>query len=389
MLACSDGAVTKVDWAVLAAVAVFAMLGWRSGFIGGAMSLLGFVLGAMGAAWVTPLLLPAGEQSPYAPLLALLGAAVGGALLASFFERIGSGIRRALPIPFIGAADRGLGSLLGGAVGIGIVWLLAIVLVQLPGAESLRSGMRASRLIQALGTVMPPTSEIVGIVGRFDPLPVVGGVSPSTLSKPRAEVLGRPAITAARDSVVRVRASSCGFGIEGSGWVAADGLVVTNAHVVAGDPSPVIELRGEGFGTNSKVVVFDRRNDIAVLSVPGFPARPLRLAEASPGSQGAVLGYPLNGGYSANEITVGRTLAVLGEDAYAKGPIQRTVVVLRGLVRPGNSGGPVVDQAGRSVGTVYGKTDNGGGFAVPSAVVRSDLERARSGRVDPVGPCSR
>ena len=380
---------TTVDWVVLAVIGIFALLGWRSGFIGGAMSLLGFALGAMAAAWSAPLLLPAGDKSPYAPLLALLGAAVGGAFLASLFERVGTGIRRALPVPFIGSADRGFGALLGGVVGVGVVWLLAIVLVQLPGAESLRSEMRSSRVIQALGTVMPPTSEIVGIVGRFDPLPVVGGVSPSTLSRPQARVLGVPGVVRAQRSVVRVRASSCGFGIEGSGWVAAPGLVVTNAHVVAGDARPVVEPHGEGFGIDSDVVTFDRRNDLAVLRVPGLRSEPLQIAQAEAGADGAVLGYPLNGGYRANEITIGRTLTVLGEDAYAAGPIERTVVVLRGLVRPGNSGGPVVDRMGRSVGTVYGKTDTGGGFAVPSSTTLTDLERARSGRVDPVGPCSR
>jgi len=380
---------TTVDWVILGIVAVSAWVGLRSGFIGGLMSLIGFAGGALAAAWLAPLLLPDGRESAYAPMVALFGAAIGGSVFASLLERVGVSIRKLLPIPFLGTADSLVGAGLGAVIGIGVIWLGAIVIVQLPGAEAARTQLRQSSLIQAFGAVMPPTAEVLGVVGRFDPLPVVGGASGVGLSAPDRAVVAMPQVRSARDSVVRIRAESCGFAVEGSGWVASPELVVTNAHVVAGDPEPSVEPRGKGLGLDARVVVFDRVNDIAVLRVRSLRLAGLLTEDPRSGSFGAVLGYPLNAGFDATPVTVGRTVAVLGDDAYGSGPIGRTVVALRGLVRPGNSGGPVVDSRGQAVATVYGKTDAGGGFAVPIQVSRRAVARAISGASDPVGPCTR
>ena len=380
---------TTVDWLVLGIVALSAWVGLRSGLIGGLMSLVGFAGGALAAAWIAPLLLPGGRGSAYAPMIALFGAAIGGALFASVLDGVGVKIRKLLPIPFLGTADRFLGACLGAVVGVGVVWLAAIVFVQLPGAEAARAELRRSSLIQTLGAVMPPTAEVLGVVGRFDPLPVVGGAAGIGLSAPNRAVLVLPQVQAARASVVRVRAESCGFAVEGSGWVATPGLVVTNAHVVAGDSNPSVEPRGKGLGLDANVVVFDRVNDIAVLKVRSLRLPGLPTDSPKSGNPGAVLGYPLNGGFDARPVTVGATVAVLGGDAYGNGPLQRTVLALRGLVRPGNSGGPVINKRGEVVGTVYGKTDAGGGFAVPIEVSRRAVARATYGASDPVGPCTR
>jgi S1-C subfamily serine protease len=166
-------------------------------------------------------------------------------------------------------------------------------------------------------------------------------------------------------------------------------LVVTNAHVVAGDSGPSVEPGGKGLGLNSKVVVFDRVNDLAVLRVGSLRLPGLLTENPQAGGAGAVLGYPLNGGFDASPVTVGRTVAVLGDDAYGNGPLERIVLALRGVVRPGNSGGPVIDGRGEVMGTVYGKTDADGGFAVPVSVSRRAVARAISGASDPVGPCTR
>ena len=380
---------TTVDWVVLGIIVVSAWVGLRSGFIGGLMALVGFAGGAFAAAWLAPQLLPAGRESAYAPLFALCGAAIGGAVFSSLLERVGSSIRKLLPIPFLGKADRFFGAGLGAVVGVGVVWLGAIVIVALPGAEAARTQLRRSPLIQALGAVMPPTAEVLGVVGRFDPLPVVGGAAGIGLSAPDREVLALPQVRSASGSVVRIRAESCGFAVEGSGWVASPGLVVTNAHVVAGDPEPSVEPRGKGLGLDARVVVFDRVNDLAVLSVRGLRLPGILTSAPQSGSAGAVLGYPLNGGFNASPVTVGRTVAVLGDDAYGNGPVGRTVVALRGLVRPGNSGGPVINNHGEAVATVYGKTDRGGGFAVPIEVSRKAVARAIYGASDPMGPCTR
>ena len=149
--------------------------------------------------------------------------------------------------------------------------------------------------------------------------------------------------------------TACGLGIEGSGWVAAPGLVVTNAHVVAGETDTVVQIGGVAPGLPARVVVFDPHDDIAVLRVPG----PQRAAPSSwrptPGRAraAAILGYPLDGPFDAEPGRLGQTQVVNTEDAYGNGPVQRSITSLRGRVRPGNSGGPMVDAGGRVVATVF------------------------------------
>ena len=376
-----------VDWLAIALVLLFAWLGLRSGFLTGLLSLVGFVAGAAASARLAPELLPDGRQSPFAAPLTLLGAVVGGIVLALILERLGAGVKAALPLPLLGLLDRGLGALLGAITGVAAVWLVVLIAVQLPAPPSVTRELRRSPLLKALGTVMPPADEVLGVIARFDPLPVVGGPSPALLPAPSANAVG----SGPGASVVRIRAWSCGLALEGSGWVGAPGLVVTNAHVVAGDGNPLVEPRGVGPGLDGRVVVFDRRNDIAVIAVDGLGLAPLASGEAGIGSQGAVLGFPLDGGFRSSPVTVGRTVGVLGDDAYGEGPVSRQVQALRGLVRPGNSGGPVVDRRGLVVGTVYGRTAGTrprGGFAVPPSVVANALQRAESGASDPTGPCS-
>ena len=118
---------------------------------------------------------------------------------------------------------------------------------------------------------------------------------------------------------MRVIGYACGLGIEGSGWVAAPGLVVTNAHVVAGIDTPHVD-RNDGVLLDARVVSFDRINDIAVLRVAGLTARPLRLADAVEGTPGGLLGYPGNGPYTETAVRVGRVVQIVGRDAYGTLP---------------------------------------------------------------------
>jgi S1-C subfamily serine protease len=168
--------------------------------------------------------------------------------------------------------------------------------------------------------------------------------------------------------------------------------VVTNAHVVAGEEDTVVQLRGEGDRLDADAVVFDTRNDIAILRVDGLDAPALPVAdEAAEGRAAAVLGFPENGPYDVRAARLGETREVLTQDAYGSGPITRGVVVFRGLVRSGNSGGPLVDGRGQVVGTVFAsavRSGPEGGYAVPNDIVRQHLGRAGGDRVG-TGPCTR
>jgi S1-C subfamily serine protease len=169
--------------------------------------------------------------------------------------------------------------------------------------------------------------------------------------------------------------------------VAAPGLVVTNAHVVAGEDDTTVTTQG-GASFEATPVHYDPENDLAVLRVDAdLPALPV-VPEPQSGASAAVLGYPENGPYSVAPARLGETRETIGEDSYGQGPVRRPIASLRGTVRSGNSGGPIVDTRGRVLGTVFAATTTGapGGFAVPNEVVESALGEAGSS-VD-TGPCA-
>jgi S1-C subfamily serine protease len=198
-------------------------------------------------------------------------------------------------------------------------------------------------------------------------------------------------VRAAAASVVRVLGTACGLGIEGSGWVAAPGLVVTNAHVVAGETDTTIQVNGNPPELTTELVDFDPHDDLAVLRVQGLNERALPLA-ASPaaGTAAGIIGYPLDGPLNIQPGRIGQAEVASTQDAYGNGPVQRSILPLRGIVRPGNSGGPLIDAAGDVVGTVFASltgssTGSGGdGLAVPNSLVRAQLARAVARR-EPVG----
>lgn len=380
---------TTLDVIIVAFVAVFALAGFRRGFLVGALALAGFAAGAAIGARVGPLILPQGSHSPYAPLFGLAGALLVGGLLASGLERLGLLLRRGLRLPGLGALDGILGAVLSAALALGLAWLAGAVVLQTPALRDLRGDVQRSVLLRELNGVLPPSGPLLNALARFDPLPTVTG-SVADVAPPSRRALATPGAREAVPSVVRVLGTACGLGIEGSGWVAAPGLVVTNAHVVAGEQDTIVQERGTGSELPAQLVGFDVRNDVAVLRVAGLDAPPLSLAvDPAAGTGGAILGFPLNGPFDAQAARIGATREVVSEDAYGRGPVNRTVTPLRGRVRSGNSGGPVVDTDGRVLTTVFAATTSGrpAGFGVANAIVRDALAAARGGSAVSSGGC--
>ena len=372
---------TGLDWAIVAFTVLLAIYGYLQGFIVGAMSLVGFAVGAFVGTRLAPLLLSEGSRSPYAPLLGLLGAILVGGVLASGFEGLGGRVRAALRLPGLRAVDGLLGAGLTACVALGIAWIIGAVALQSSASPPLRSDIERSAILTELDQILPPSGPILDALGRFDPLPSVRGPA-ADVAAPNRRILSAAGVAAATRSVVRVFGTACGLGVEGSGWVAAPDLVVTNAHVVAGETDTAIQVGGVGPSRGAAVVSFDVHNDIAVLRVSGLGLPALALtANPRSGTAGAILGYPLDGALDAEAGRIGQTEGVNTEDAYGQGHVLRTITALRGNVRPGNSGGPVIDAHGRVLATVFAAltaTARPGRFAVPNGVVRAELARARS-----------
>ncbi len=379
-----------LDWIIVAFAALLALFGFRRGFIVGALSFAGFVGGAFLGTRLGPLLLPQGSASPYAPAFGLIGALVAGAILATGLEGVGFRLRRTLVIPGLGLLDGLLGALLGAALGLGIVWIAAAVAAQTPGDGGLRQDIQRSAILGELNQLLPPTGPILNALSRLDPLPQVAGPSPD-VAAPLPRIGRAPGVRLASRSVVRVLGTACGLAIEGSGWVAGPDEIVTNAHVVAGEGDTTVEIGGGPPQLDAEAVAFDPTVDIAVLRVPGLGAvRPLSLVADPPaGRPGAILGYPENGTYRVSPGRIGRTQVVLTDDAYGRGPISRLLTPLRGVVRPGNSGGPLVDVDGGVLTTVFAGTVGGGpagGYGVANSTVAHVLAGV-TGAVVGTGPC--
>jgi S1-C subfamily serine protease len=279
------------------------------------------------------------------------------------------------------------GAALIAAVALGLIWVFGAVALHAPGTTQLRGDVQRSLILRRLNDLLPPSGPVINALDRVDPAPSISG--PTTpLAPPDAAVAADPDVRRASRSVVRVLGTACGLGVEGSGWVGGAGLVVTNAHVVAGEDDTSVTTI-DGASLEATPVLYDPANDLALLRIDAsIPALAIA-ARPSRGAAGAVLGYPENGPFAASAARMGETTTVISEDAYGNGPIDRSIAFLRGSVRSGDSGGPLVDAGGRVMTTVFAATTSGppGGFGVPNPVVQNALELAPTAAVD-TGPCT-
>jgi S1-C subfamily serine protease len=386
--ASSVGALTLIDIVIVLFAAFFAYVGFARGFIIGVLSLIGFAGGAYLGTRFGPQLLSEGNASPFAPLFGLLGALVGGMILSAGAETFAGAMRSGIRSPTFALFDGVLGSVLAIALALGLAWLLSVIVLQTPGIRDARRPIQRSVILKELNTILP-SDKVLKALARFDPFPSIRGPQ-ANVEPPRDRYARDPAVRNAARSGVRVLSNACGLGVAGSGWVAAPGIVVTNAHVVAGSNSSSIEPNDSDSRYEARAIHFDPRNDVAVLRAPSLDRPALRFArEVKRTEPGAVLGFPQNGPFKILPARIARTATVLANDAYGRGPVRRRVTGFRADVEPGNSGGPIVDVAGRVSGTVFSKVVLGpqGGYAVPNDIVREAL-RGADDRVD-TGPCTR
>ena len=376
---------TRLDWILLGVVVLAGLVGLRKGLVASTLAIAGIVAGAVLGARLAKVVLPGGAHSPYAPLIGLAGAVVGAIFLESVGSLVGSLFRSGLRLPPLRALDSAGGLVLGAAAGLALVWVFGATALLLPGQPTLRRDVQRSALLRHLNDIVP-SDALLNVLARVDPFPTIAGpeIPTGPLDGP---IAGDRAVRVAAGSVVRVLGSACGLGISGSGWVASPGVVVTAAHVVAGERDTSVVAPGSAQRLDAQVIGFDSKNDIAVLRIHGLGARPLALADPEEKRPVGIVGYPLNGPLDVEPGRIGRTDRVLTDDAYGHGPVERTITSLAGVVRHGNSGGPAIDSDGRVQATVFAsRVGSIGGYGIPAEVVRKVLADAH----EPVstGPCA-
>lgn len=373
---------SSVDWMILVIVLTGALAGWERGFLLGLIS-LGVGLGAaLAAVRLAPYIL--GSESLWVPLSALVGVvALIGAVnaLVAWAHRSATRRLRFSDSPSYRMANGLGGAALGGAVSIFLIWMLSAVVLA-SGQPEGRLYVQRSTVLRHLNDALPPAT-LLSVLRHFDPLPQIAGPAIS-LAPPDATLPSRPGVQRAAASVVRVSGEACGLLTSGSGWVISRGWVVTNAHVVAGHDGTTVSL-ADGAEYESELYGFDSHDDVALLRVPGLPAEPLVVVDAGQGEAAAVLGYPGGGPFDAQPARVGRPRLALSQNVYGH-PTSRRLVPISALVRPGNSGGPVVDAKGRVLATVFGsRPGQQGGYGVPTDEAENLLKEV-SAPVEP-GPC--
>jgi S1-C subfamily serine protease len=370
-------------------IVVSVLRGTKTGFLAGVFSLVGVVVGASIGSRIAPSLLPDGGNPIYGAGITL-GSILAFSVLGEVIARsMGGSIRNRLSSPASATLDGLGGALLGFALALVLVWAVGVFALQSPTLASLQPVAQDSRILQTLKERMP-SGLLTQAVADLQPLPKIRGPEPE-VAAPEGNIANDPDVQAASRRTLRVTGTACGYGVEGSAWVAGQNLVVTNAHVVAGETATWVQIGGSGQQLPAEVVAFDERNDIAVMRVDGLGLDPLPVAAARPGEAAAVIGYPQNGPLDIEPARTGTTERVVSTDAYDNGPVERIVTSFRVYVRPGNSGGPAVDADGRVVSTIFAsRTDsNNSGYGVPSRIVQRHLQAAES-RTTPVstGGCA-
>lgn len=378
---------TALDGIVIFWIVIWAFFGAGRGMVEQVLSLSGLVVGAVAGSRLAPGLLPGGRESVWLPLVALAGAVAGAIVAQGLLFLAAAPLRRRVARGSARRVDQGAGVVLGASLGLVLAWLVASVVVFQPvdRAVGLRDEVSRSSILRTAFSLVPP-DRVLGVLARVDAFTLIP-LPAAALPEPEPSVLRSAGARRAQDAVVELRGRACGLVKQGSGWVAADGLVVTNAHVIAGQDDTEALLPGGG-SRDAEPVYVDAVADVALMRVEGLENAPLTLGEAPRRAEPVVLlGHPGGGPLVAEAATAAPPRTIIAPDAYGRGRFARGVVVTRGSLGPGSSGGPVVDSAGRVVAMIFGGTHDGdSGAAVPPGPIRRALAAAH--RPVSTGPCT-
>ncbi|MGH3361165.1 MAG: MarP family serine protease [Nocardioides sp.] len=349
-----------LDWLLLVLVLAYALSGYWQGFVTGAFATTGLLLGGLLGVWIAPLAL--GDANPSllvslgALFIVILSASLGQALL----QFAGARIRDRITWQPARAVDAVGGAMLSAAAVLLVAWALGVAVAG-SGIRGITPVVRDSAVLERVDAALP--MEAGGVLTAFND--VVGTSFFPRYLEPFAperivevgpgprRLLRDPDVERAAPSVLKVRGTNeCGRGVEGTGFVYSDDRLMTNAHVVAGVDEP--EVIVDGSSVSAEVVYYNPDLDVAVLEVETGAIDRLAFDGGAGSEDGvAILGYPQDGPYDVQPGRIRAEQRLRSPNIYGEGSVIREVFSLRGLVRPGNSGGPIVSSAGDVVGVVF------------------------------------
>lgn len=386
-----------VDLVILLLVGLAIAGGFRRGAALQLVTYTGLFLGLLLGAILAPKIAGIPDSQSLQAILALSTflafAGIGDALGFVIGRKVWAAARASR----LSNVDQTAGSLVAVIAVLLATWLIGLNLATGP-VPTLSRQIQGSAIVRTLDDVLPPPpsllTQVRQFLNRFGFPEIFQGLPPAPAGPVQGPTEGETARAAegALGSTVKIVGTACGAIQEGSGFVAAENLIVTNAHVVAGVDSPAVQEQGVDGSISATTVLFDPRLDIAVLRVASSPGDVLALLgeEVDRGAKGAVIGYPENGPLTYGSAAVRITRNVVGPDIYGKGKVSRRVYELQARIRPGNSGGPFVLVGGDVAGVVFAAstTSDNVGYALTSVAVDQRLEQART-RTDAVdtGPC--
>ncbi|MEV6772615.1 MarP family serine protease [Nocardia sp. NPDC051030] len=384
-----------LDLGIVILALLAATSGWRQGAVASALAFLGVVLGAVAGILIAPHILvhlSEGRSRVIVGVLLIVVLVIVGEVAGMV---LGRAARSGMRDPFTRSVDSVVGAGLQAVAVLATAWLLALPLTN-SSQPGIAAAVKNSQVLINVDHVAPDwlrripnefsnllnTSGLPDVIGPFGRVPI------AAVEPPDGGVLQLPVAQSLQSKVLRIKgiAPSCQRQLEGSGFVVAPERIMTNAHVVAGTTSVSVDsARGPLTAT---VVLFDPSKDVAILAVPGLSEQPIPLAPnaATSGESAIVLGYPGGGRYTASAARVRETLDLKGPNIYRDNNVQREVYTIRGSVRAGNSGGPLVDTDGEILGVVFGAavTDEDTGYVLTLEEVRPEVNAA-SAATQPVG----
>lgn len=387
-----------LDLAVLAVAFVAAVSGWRSGALGSLLSFVGVILGAVAGVLLAPHVVSHidGPRSKlFVSLFLILGLVVIGEIAGVV---LGRAVRGAIRNRTLRTFDSVVGVALQLVAVLVAAWLLATPLTS-SDQPNLAAAVRGSRVLAQVDSLAPdwlkrvPTrlSSLLDTSGLPNVLQPFGRTPIANVDVPDAALASDPVVSATRPSVLKIRgvAPSCQKVLEGTGFVISPNRVMSNAHVVAGSESVTVEVDGQTY--DASVVSYDPNADISILDVPDLPSAPLQfdMQEAPSGTDAVVMGYPGGGDFTATPARIREIIQLNGPDIYHTATVTREVYTIRGTVRQGNSGGPLIDREGRVLGVVFGAAvdDADTGFVLTANEVATQMARVGNTQRVPTGAC--